>query len=267
MGTAPTRAQLAWGDTITLTWTGAEFENYTVSNVANSSFTAGELEYKADGTYTISGVVKGAVSLKIDAGVVPAVTVNTTLDAGALGATIKAEDGTTALEAKYPVGSGALKFKVNAASDTRITGVSYQIAGSAPVELELTDDNIYELRESAFAAEGNLRFIVTAVSTVGADVKLKTSAANNPSGDTFYQVKKYGDTEWSVQKKMNDTGEDVELAAGDQVRFVSDVEIEVAAATTTLEESGGDLKGGYEVIVTIATPGASGSITVSNKTT
>ena len=86
MGTAPTRGQLAWGDTITLTWTGAEFENYTVSNVANSSFTAGELEYKADGTYTISGVVKGAVSLKIDAGVVPAVTVNTALDTGALGA-------------------------------------------------------------------------------------------------------------------------------------------------------------------------------------
>ncbi len=268
MGTAPTNAQLAWGDTITLTWTGAEFENYTVSNVTNSTFAAGELEYKADDAdgYSIRGVVKGAVNLTIDAGVVPAVTVNTALDTGALGATIKAEDGTTDLEAKYPVGSGALKFKVNAASDTRITGVSYQIAGSAPVELELTDDNIYELRESAFAAEGNLRFIVTAVGTVGADVKLKTSAANNPSGDTFYQVKKYGDTEWSVQKKMNDTGEDVELAAGDQVRFVSDVEIEVAAATTTLEESGGDLKGGYEVIVTIATPGASGSITVSNKT-
>ena len=41
------------------------------------------------------------------------------------------------------------------------------LMGSATVELELTDDNIYELRESAFAAEGNLRFIVTAVRTVG----------------------------------------------------------------------------------------------------
>ena len=77
-GTMPTTAQLAYGDTLTLTWTGAANETYTVggASAATSNFANGLLDYKGTVTnaYTITGVVKGAVSLTIDAGTLPGLT-------------------------------------------------------------------------------------------------------------------------------------------------------------------------------------------------
>ena len=256
---------LKYGGKVTLNWTGAANTTYAVTASANCT-----TEWKSEavgGSYSLEVTTDGSATLTIVGTVQPNVGITTDVTA-ATGATVTLPNGDALPGSILLTGDPEdLEFKVTAGSDTRITKVEYQVIGSAAEEADVVDAaaGTYKIPAGAFEAAGNITIIVTAVSTETAEVTLKTTGASDPAKPTYYSVKKYGSNDWSQPELMDSTGDAVNLAIGDQVKFTSGASVTAAAASgTTVAETGAELSG-LTVIVTITATGTgTGTITLSD---